>query len=353
MATSDDADAGAAVVVASTAVELVTRLYVSAHVERGDFEQLTGPAEALVEAGSQALLHRYFGADFSLGMGLVSAAVTRGWRDADDLVRGVAALPADELAAGLLASTTLDAEDQRVTRQHVDAALADPGERAGAARRIARTNALALDDVEHVLADPGRAHRELGGLLEEAAAAFAAEGRARAVLDAREGDIAEMLAAEGRERALLHLTGGWTLRSGGQRVVLVPTEALGPLVITRLLPDQRILVAFGPRRPEDELTVEHLVAVARALSSDQRLAILRHAARVPASGQTLAKSLGLTQATVHYHTALLRSCGLLTSTRDTHSVLHSVDGAHLVTALTGLARTVLGDDAAPLEPGEC
>ena len=343
-------DPGAVTVVVSTAVEFVTRLYVSAHVEKGDFEQLPEHGGDLVPDGSRELLFRYFGADFSLGMSLVSFAVAHGWDTVADLLRGVEALDGDELASAMLASTTLEPQDQQATRKLVAAALTDPEQRAMAARKVARRNAFRREDVAHVLEDPSRAHRELTGLLRESADAFRTEAAVRTSLVRRAEQIRDHVAAHGREHSLLELTGGWTLRSEAQPIVLAPTESLGPLVITRLLPDQQILVAFGPaRRRERELTIPELATVARALSSEQRIAILRHVAHEPASGQTLARALQLTQATVHYHTALLRSSGLITSTRDTHSVLHAVDGEHLRRALGLLADTVLSDTPSTLE----
>lgn len=344
VAVSASEDPGAVIVLGSTAVELVTRLYVSAHVEQGDFEQLPQHGDDLVSDGSRELLLRYFGADFSLGMSLVSFAVAHHWNTTADLVEGVEALDGDELVTAMLASTTLEPKDQQATRKLVAAALADPEQRVAAARAVARRNAFRREDVDHVLEDPSRAHRELTALLRESAGAFRTEPAVRESLARRAEDIRAHIASNGRERSLLELTGGWTLRSETQPIVLAPTESLGPLVITRLLPDQQILVAFGPaRHRERELSVPDLAAVARALGSEQRIAILRHVAQEPASGQTLARALQLTQATVHYHTALLRSSGLITSTRDTHSVLHAVDGDYLRRALGLLADTVLRD----------
>lgn len=342
VAVSTSEDPGAVTVLESTAVELVTRLYVSAHVEQGDFEQLPQHSDDPVSDGSRELLLRYFGADFSLGMSLVSFAVAHRWNTVADLVEGVAALDGDELVTAMLASTTLEPKDQQATRKLVATALADPEQRAAAARQVARRNAFRREDVVHVLADPSRAHRELTGLLSECADAFRDEAAIRESLARRADEVRDHVAANGRERSLLELTGGWTLRSETQPIVLAPTESLGPLVITRLLPDQQILVAFGPARHR-ELSVPDLAAVARALGSEQRIAILRHVAQEPASGQTLARALKLTQATVHYHTALLRSSGLITSTRDTHSVLHAVDGEHLRRSLDLLADAVLSD----------
>ncbi|MGP3533190.1 helix-turn-helix domain-containing protein [Microbacterium sp. RD1] len=331
-------------VVTSSAVELVCRLYVATHVSSGDFEQL--PRKLADDAEDDALrpvLQRYFGADFSVGMSLNSLALSRGWWTAADLAAGVRALAPEELVAALLASTTLEEVDRRTTATLVDEALRDPEARLAAAKKIARRNAYARPDVEYLLEDPARVKHELAQLLTQQADALDEDAIARALAD-RAGATTDLLVAEGRERALLALTGGWTLRDESQPLVLIPTDSLGPLVITRLLPDGRITVAFGrPPERSGELSADDVAAIARALSSEQRVAILQHIGREPASGQTLAKALKLTQATVHYHTAMLRSSGLVTSTRDAHSVLHALDRDRILLLLGGIGRLLLDD----------
>ena len=335
-------------VVASTAIELVCRLYVGTHVSRGDFEQLPEHVEEFFsDEAAGALLLRYFGADFSLGMSLCSLAVLRDWKTAAELAAGVEKLAPAELVAALLASTTLEEADRRLSREQVDAALSDPAARAQAARKIARRNSYVRADVEYALDDPTRVHTELTDLLSRAAAALS-ETEVHGTLVARAGETTSLIESSGRERALLGITGGWTIRDAAQRLVLVPTQALGPLVITRLLPDDSILVCFGPPRDRSaQLTADDIAVVARALGSEQRIAILQHIAREPSSGQTLAKSLGLTQATVHYHTAMLRSSGLVTSTRDAHSVLHALDRTQIARALEGMSHLLLDDPEPP------
>lgn len=334
-------------VVASTAVELICRLYVGTHINRGDFEQLPQHIDELIsDEATRPLLTRYFGADFSLGMSLTSFAILRGWDTARQLADGVAALSPTELVSSLLASTTLEEPDRRLTGELVTTALADESKRAEAARKIARRNSYVRSDVDYVLADPPRAHSELAEVLARAAAAVD-EKDLRGVLDQRVTTTRELIAEHGRERALLELTGGWTLRDPAQALVLVPTQALGPLVITRLLPDDRIMVAYGPPRDRTErMTADDIAAIARALSSEQRIAILQHIGREPASGQDLAKTLGLTQATVHYHTAMLRSSGLVTSTRDAHSVLHALDRQQVARVVEGISQVLLDDAGA-------
>ncbi|MGW0994327.1 ArsR/SmtB family transcription factor [Streptomyces sp. NPDC002523] len=343
------------VVTVNTAVELIARLYAGAHATKGDFEQVPADARAYVTVGDAAMqqhLQRYFGADFAVGMSLAMLAINRGWNSAQALTDGVGGLAPEDLVTELLASTTLEPADQKATRELVASALRDPAQRDTTARKVARRNSYMRKDVEYLLADPSRARAELEAVLTFGAAAFGEEaavgGRLRDRIDAING----LLASAGRRRALLELTGGWTLKDETQRVVLVPTEALASLVITRLLPDGRMLVVFGPlRNRHEQRGTADLAAIAHALGSEQRLAILHHIAREPATGQTLAKTLGLTGATIHYHTSLLRSLGLVTSMRDVHSVVHSVDADQLLFALSSIAQTVLGDSTIRLESG--
>lgn len=345
---SSSPESGTTSVVASTAVELLGRMYVSAHIARGDFDQLSGEADDLVSTEPmRELLQRYFGADFSVGTSLMTLSVVRGWSSVDDLVAGIREMSPPELARELLVSTTLEPEDLVVTRQLVESALASPEPPTTAVRGIVRRNSFVRENVESILTDPAKAREEFLALLEECARNLPGEERASAVLGRRVDSTLALIRDAGRERGLLEITGGWTLRDQSQHVTLVPTESLGPLVITRLLADDRIMVAFGPPRDRTAgLSVADLAAVARALGSEQRIAILQHIVREPASGKTLAKALGLTQATVHYHTSLLRSSGVVKSVRDAHSVLHAVDADHLSTALAALGAVVLGEESA-------
>jgi DNA-binding transcriptional ArsR family regulator len=292
-------------------------------------------------------LQRYFGADFSVGTSLMALSVVRGWNRVGDLVSGIRDMSPLEFARELLVSTTLEPKDLVVTRELVESALASPELPATAVRGIVRRNSFVRENVEYILTNPAKAHEEFLALLDECARNFEGEDNAGEVLGRRVDSTLALVRDSGRERGLLEITGGWTLRDQSQHVTLVPTEALGPLVITRLLADDRIMVVFGPPRDRTaDLTVPDLAAVARALGSEQRIAILQHIMREPASGKTLAKALGLTQATVHYHTSLLRSSGVVTSVRDAHSVLHAVDPDHLTRALAALRDVVLGEESA-------
>lgn len=341
-------------VVISSAGELVARLYVGTHAAKGDFEQVTTAVGALippVEEEVRPLLLRWFGADFAVGMSLLALSVTRGWSDSAALAAGVDEMSPAELVGALVTSTTLEAADRVKTREQVAAGLGDSARKPEVSRKLARLTHYLSRDVAHILDDPVRARAELRRLIAWAAQGYYDEQAVHEALNGRVATISDLITARGRQRAMLSLTGGWTLKDSRQRVVLLPTEALGSLVITRLLDDDRLLVAFGTLRERPQnLQARDVAEVARALSSEQRLAILRQVRQQPASGQTLAKSLGLTQATVHYHTALLRAVGLLTSTRDAHSVVHGLNEQNFRFAIDGISHAVLGDgprDATP------
>ena len=334
----------ATTVLTSTAVEAVGRLYYAAHVAQGDFEQLPDRGEYLEfdEAVRPALL-RYFGADFSVGMSLAGLAVREGWGTTRELIDGVRQLGRDEFVEALLSSTTLEEKDATATSRAVREALRDPSAMASAARRIASRNAYRRADVEYVLTHPHEASQEILALLTQSAQ-HVDEQSAHSTLALHAASTATLVESLGREKALLRLTGGWTLRDPHQSVILVPTQSLGPLVITRLLDDGQIAVMYGPPRDRaKEFSAADVVAVSRALSNEQRLAILAEIRIEPASGQTLAKRLGLTQATVHYHTSMLRSAGLISTMRDARSVLHVLDRDRVPEALSGIAKVILGE----------
>ncbi|WP_236257649.1 ArsR/SmtB family transcription factor [Streptomyces hygroscopicus] len=336
------------VITVSTAVEMVCRLYVAAHAMTGDFEQVPASAAGTVPLDDEThdLLLRYFQADYAVGTGLVRTAVTRGWDTEDQLITGVAAMTPRELVFEILASTTLEPKGRTATTKLVEQGLTEPDARRSAASKIARRNSYSRADVESTLAEPERVHAEITHLLSKCHLGADAEQAAAKRLANLAEAVSELISVESRERALLKVTGGWTVKDDADPVVLVPTEALGSFVLPRLLDDGRMLVVFGPLRDRDRpLTLADAAEIARALGNEQRLAILRHISEEPASGQTLARALGLTGATVHYHTSLLRSLGLITSARDAHSIVHSLDSHHLLTATAAIANAVLGKDS--------
>lgn len=336
----------------STAVELIARLYVSAHPRHGDLAATRTEVTPPLPPGDQtvrALSGRYFGDDFALGTNLMPLAVARGWSSSTELLRGVEATSPDDLALSLLASTGLSVADREASAELVAAAVA--GERGvrAAARELARLGSFRRAAVEHVLRDPLAAHAEVCALLGAAAAAFGpSEDAASDDLRARASRAESLLAARGREAGLLELTGGWSLRDPEQGVVAVPTLVDIRLVITRLLPDDRLLLVYSGEEETSAVSLTGLAAVAHALGSEQRLAILQLVKQEARSGAQLAELLGLTPATVHHHTSMLRSVGLLTSVRDAHSVLHSLSDNRLDGALAHLRETLLGEDGGAL-----
>lgn len=335
-------------IVASTAIEMLCRLYVSAHATKGDFEQhLPVAADSAVPADqeTQRLLLQYFQADFAVGLSLVRTAVSRGWATERELIAGVSAMTPDELIIELLASTTLEPKDQAATAKLVALGLADSASRKASAAKIARRNSYSRRDVEFVLAEPERVHREFSDLLKACASNRTVERATAKRLGELSSEVGQLIFSHPRARALVEVTGGWTLKDDTDPLVLAPSSAFGSFVFPRLLDDGRVLLAFGPPRDRDQPpTVSEVAEFARALGNEQRLAILRHISDEAASGQALARTLGLTTATVHYHTSLLRSVGLITSARDAHSVVHSLDSERLLTALAAVANSVLSQD---------
>ena len=316
----------------------------------GDFDQVPPTARSLFdleERHREAMLF-YFGDDFAVGTSLIVTCISKGWSTTAELISGIATMTPRQLAMELVASTSLEAADREPTRNLVLEALRDRGQLQTVARKVARRHSYARARVEAVLAHPRRTREDLVDLLSACDVSRTRESELTDGMGDRVQRLTAAIETEGRERAILTVTGGWTLRDDQQGLVLVLTAALGTLVIPRLLPDGRILVACGcPRTSTSPLGVVDVVALASALASEQRIAILRHIAREPASGQTLAKALGLTGATVHYHTALLRSLGLIRSVREAHTVLHHLAVDNLKSAVRDLARVILQDEFEP------
>jgi DNA-binding transcriptional ArsR family regulator len=118
-------------------------------------------------------------------------------------------------------------------------------------------------------------------------------------------------------------------------VALVPSLAMAPFLSFRLTAGEHALIIF----PVGQRPSEDLVSALKALAHPQRLEILRIAGKAPVTGHALAQTLGLTEATVHHHTSLLRAAGLLASNRDANQVhLAAVPGAlpDLFTRILGL-----------------
>src|SRR5690554_835376 len=211
-------ESGSTSVVASTAVELLGRMYVSAHIARGDFDQLSGQVDDLVSTDAvRELLQRYFGADFSVGTSLMALSVVRGWNRVDALVSGIREMSPLEFARELLVSTTLEPKDLVVTRELVESALVSTELPVTAVRGIVRRNSFVRENVEYILTNPAKAQDEFLTLLEECARNFEGEDNAGEVLGRRVDLTLALVRDAGRERGLLEITGGWTLRDQTQQ----------------------------------------------------------------------------------------------------------------------------------------
>lgn len=332
-------------VVCSAAAEFLARLYVEAHAVKGDFDSVSlGDAKlnSPLDDETRATLLRYFGSDYSLGMSVISTAVSKGWLHTASLIEGLTSLDTSALVFELLTPTSMD----RSEHEAVTALIADALERGGArtaARKISKATAFTSADVEYVLSDPGRAHDELLKLLRTMALKIPEVTTISDDLLEYPAKIAAAIEGGPRHAVLSQITGGWSVSDDAERVVLVPAESLGSMIIPRVLKDGRILVAFGlSGGVHAKPTTEDIASIARALSNEQRLAILQHVGKNPASGLDLANELQLTGATVHYHTSHLRSLGLITSTRDSHSIIHSLDEQSLFQLLGSVAELIVG-----------
>lgn len=333
-------------IICSAAAEFLARLYVEAHAVKGDFDRVSiGSAKpsAPLDTETRDRLLRYFGADYSLGMSLLGTVVSKEWVRIDDLIDGLAALDTTALVFELLTSTSMDTSDHESVSALVSDALVGRGGARSAARKVSKATAFTTADVEYVLSDPNQAQTELLQLLTDMRRQLPEDAMSAQQLVDYPTKITAAFADGTRHSVLSQVTGGWSVSDDAESVVLVPTESLGSMIIPRVLADGRILVAFGTTGGlHSKPTTEDIASIARALSNEQRLEILQRISKNPSSGLDLANALQITGATVHYHTSHLRSLGLITSTRDSHSIIHSLDERSLFHLLGSIAELIVG-----------
>jgi len=151
------------------------------------------------------------------------------------------------------------------------------------------------------------------------------EERLGATLAAAAERTRALLAEAGLDEAAARLFPQWRFSDLAtfDSVALIPSVAIAPFLSVRVVAGRTACIVFPISLGERPL-LEALVAGLKALAHPQRLEILRLAVASPITGQELARALGLTEATVHHHTALLRGAGLLTSNRNAHRVYHAV-----------------------------
>jgi ArsR family transcriptional regulator len=332
-----------------TSYETLVLLYRQIQADHGltplgdDWASLTLPA-SLRPAASW-----FFRGDIALGMNLVPFAHANHWHTVDELVAGVG-----QTAPGLLAATMLRspdataAEHQRRDRQVARIIAGNgPDEELLATLRDERFDTSAATAL---LDDPDGAASELVQLLDGYRGVVAGYDL-RSPLEAAVDGAETLLATQSLDDAARQLFPQWTFHdlAAFKSVVLIPSLAIAPFLSVRLTPHKQALIVYPLQsRPgaADQPSVAEIVAALKALAHPQRLEILRITGQAPITGHTLARALGLTEATVHHHTTLLRTAGLLTSNRDTNRVyLTAVPGA-LERLYQQLRRATAGSPAA-------
>ena len=208
----------------------------------------------------------------------------------------------------------------------------------------------------------GRATDALAGLLPLSAAetkrrvlavlrSFAAEVLARAepgVGDTLERDATAKRALTSSLSPLEVISaaaGGYRYESepGLDRVVLVPHLAAAPWLLLCQHDNARIICyAAEPEAADPEqAVVNRALVVARALSDEQRVRIVRYLAAQGASAVELAEHLGLTKSTTHHHLSQLREARIVELLGNARGYSYSLgeDGlAEAVRALADLGR---------------
>jgi ArsR family transcriptional regulator, arsenate/arsenite/antimonite-responsive transcriptional repressor len=279
----------------------------------------------------------FFRGDIALGMNLIPFAVTHGWHSLNDLIGGIKATDPHELVTAMLRSPDATPAEHRKRDREVTRALTDEG--AGEPLLAALHNErFDVSAAEALLAAPTRAARDLIRLLAEYRAVLAgrdlegpltqAATAARALLKKHSlEDAVGQLFPQSRFAGL----------SNFDSVVLIPSLAITPFLSARLTTGKGALILY-PVRAENEPPRADVVAALKALAHPQRLEILRITNRAPVTGHALARTIGLTEATVHHHTSLLRTAGLITSNRDTNRVYFTAVPGSLDTLFESLRR---------------
>lgn len=268
---------------------------------------------------------QFFRGDIALGMNVIPVAQDRAWHSAADLVAGLTAADPRALALAMLRPPGASPAECRRRDHEVTTVLAGSNARAAllealeAERFDATAAAQLLDDPDgsvraftELVASYGRSLRPHENTLRAPLAAEAKRAQA-------------LLAEAGLDEAAAQLFPQWHFHDLAtfDSVTLIPSAAIAPFLSARVVAGQKASIVF-PVSPGQPPSLESLAASLKAIAHAQRLEILRLAAVSPITGQELARALGLTEATVHHHTSLLRAAGLLTSNRNAHRVYHTV-----------------------------
>jgi DNA-binding transcriptional ArsR family regulator len=292
----------------------------------------------------------FFRGDIALGMNVVPLACDRRWHTIEHLVAGVERIDPAVLAAAMLRSP--DATTAERGRRDREVAGIVAGERSpGSLLGALEDERFDVSAAEMVLRDPPGAWRELARLLGGYSRVVSHQELDRPLLEA--GKAARSLLDElSLDDAARRMFPQWRFQdlASFDAVVMIPSRAIAPFLSVRLETPRRALVLF-PVQSGDGPTVADLVSALKAVAHPQRIEILRITGEGPITGQALAQQLGLTEATVHHHTSLLRAAGLITSNRDAHRVYLAADPERLDQLLHHVRRATHGERQATADRG--
>lgn len=273
----------------------------------------------------------FFRGDIALGMNLIPLAHANGWHALADLVAGVGRTDAGVLAATMLRSPDATVTEHRRRDREVARILAGNGSREPLLATL-HDERFDTSAAEALLDDPVGAARELTRLI-AGYRGVVADRDLHTPLASAAAAAEALMTAHSLDDVARRLFPQWKFHelTAFESVVLIPSPALAPFLSVRLTPTKQALIVYPVQpdaQPGDQPSITEIVAALKALAHPQRLEILRITGQAPITGHALAQALGLTEATVHHHTSLLRAAGLLTSNRDTNRVyLTAVPGA--------------------------
>lgn len=326
--------------VASTASELLLRLYSEAYGRRGEI-MYTPSGPQLVSEEHETALEWFFGDESALSNNLAAAAATEGWLRPDTMIEALRQRSTTWTVCTLLGLTSATPAEIRRRNQMIGQLI--NGRSDVASELIAQSVADGFEaaSVSRLLAEPEQGVQALVKLLDDAAERFVDEGEVRARLEARAEVLRAQFAATTDLRSeLSRATGGWTLADPeGYNIVLAPSEAIHPYIIHRMCVGDSAIVLFSSHAGAGR-DLADLAEAFKVLGNVQRLTILRMVVDAPKTGQELAKLLGLSEATIHHHTTALRSSGLITSEREAHRLYHRTTPESLHELMNDLRRVL-------------
>lgn len=305
-------------------IELLVLLYRHVQVDSG-LPAITQEQSAVALPDELRLsADRFFRGDIALGMNLIPLVYEHRWHSTADLAVGIGTVSPHDLARAMLRPPDASVAECHRRDRVVTEALAGKAKRTSllAALTAERFDTAAAEDlVDH----PDAAAQTLARVLHNYAQviapdedhlleplAAAAQGAEKLLAEHPLVDVVEQLVPQWRFHDLATF----------DSIVLIPSRAIAPFLSARFRTSQLALIVY-PTETDAYPPTERLAAALKAIAHPLRLEILRIATATPITGQQLAHQLGLAEATVHHHTSLLRTAGLLTSNRDAHCIYHA------------------------------